>query len=310
MEKLKTSQFGGFDAHPAPVMEQILACPGRNVRILAEIMRVRPTLLALEECDHYDDFFNPALSLLGYDSVFQPKHDSPCLEFGYYSDGVALFWRRDEFELRENLNAVGVVDENGSFVKVCHSMVVLDFLAKADADAAVVSVPHPQPPQPPLIFLTTHLKAKAVQKNEGIRNQQLRALAAKVKSVSVAQSTSRIVFCGDFNADPVTTSEVVATAVPGLFEAMPELRSSYPLDEAVTDVPGKGGHMWSTWKRRGDLEVKHFIDYILYDRRSFRATSILSAPKDEDLLDTRLPCLKYPSDHLSIAADLELLDVV
>ena len=58
-------------------------------------MRVNPDVLGVEEIDHYDDFFSPALALLGYEGAFVPKAVSPCLQFGYYSDGVALFWRTE-----------------------------------------------------------------------------------------------------------------------------------------------------------------------------------------------------------------------
>ena len=343
---LKPRNNGGFDALPSPLVEPILAWAPRSLRLLAEIIRHDPTLLSLEECDHYADFFGPALRLLGYESVFQAKHDSPCMDFGYYSDGVAIFWKTDSFKLRQDLSDMGVGDKRSKslsqrdlttddkggegggggddaaasaappFVKVTHAMVVLDFLPSVVGGG---ELPRDETSEePPLIYLATHLKAKSSQANEVTRHSQVLALLSKVQSMSSVLPSSRVLICGDFNADPVTTKEVTAVAVPGVFDNYPNLRCPYPLEEAVTDYKSAGKslpqpqpphkNLWSTWKRRGDEEVKHWIDYILYDSRSFKATAVLQAPRDEDMSDERLPDRKYPSDHLAIAADLELLD--
>ena len=35
------------------------------------------------QVDHFHDFLEPALAALGYAGIFAPKHQSPCLDFGY-----------------------------------------------------------------------------------------------------------------------------------------------------------------------------------------------------------------------------------
>ena len=54
------------------------------------------------------------------------------------------------------------------------------------------------------------------------------------------------------------------------------------------------------------LQVKHTIDYIFHDA-GLRATRILAPPQEAELEPARLPGLRYPSDHLSLVAELEIL---
>ena len=49
------------------------------------------------QVDRFPDFFQPVLESAGYDGVFGPKGHAPGLRYGFYSDGTALFWRRDAF---------------------------------------------------------------------------------------------------------------------------------------------------------------------------------------------------------------------
>eukprot|EP00392_Amoebophrya_sp_AT5.2_P002418 g2423.t1 len=73
----------------------------RKLKIVEEIMRTDPCVLALQECDQFHDFFKPFLAELGYQSMFCPKSNSVCLEHGFYADGVALFWKYKSFVLKE-----------------------------------------------------------------------------------------------------------------------------------------------------------------------------------------------------------------
>ena len=79
--------------------------------------------------------------------------------------------------------------------------------------------------------------------------------------------------------------------------------------------------VWTTWKARkkegGEKVVKHCIDYILYapapssnDLESgvgVRAMGILDLLRTEEVGPDFLPSSSYPSDHIAIAADLEVI---
>lgn len=80
-------------------------------------------------------------------------------------------------------------------------------------------------------------------------------------------------------------------------------------------------YIWTTWKSRikkgREKIAKHCIDYILYTpllsnvnnrRIGIRATATLDLFRDEDVSVNLLPNSNYPSDHISIAADLEIFE--
>lgn len=77
--------------------------------------------------------------------------------------------------------------------------------------------------------------------------------------------------------------------------------------------------IWTTWKARkkdgGEKVVKHCIDYILYaptnhetnTRVGVRALGVLDLLRTEEVGPDFLPSSSYPSDHIAIAADLEVI---
>jgi hypothetical protein len=84
--------------------------------------------------------------------------------------------------------------------------------------------------------------------------------------------------------------------------------------EVVDDVIEE---VWTTWKARkkegGEKVVKHCIDYILYAPpcRSMnigvRALGVLDLLRNHEVGPDFLPSSSYPSDHIAIAADLEII---
>lgn len=80
-ERAEPSSFGGFDA--VPYAEHVFDFAGwRRWRLLEEIFARDPDVLAVEEIDHFEDFFLPALTSAGYQGVFVPKADAPGCRFG------------------------------------------------------------------------------------------------------------------------------------------------------------------------------------------------------------------------------------
>ena len=72
---------------------------------LPQRIRYDPTIITLEECDHFPDFFEPALRKFGYEGVFQPKSDAPGCESGFYSDGVGVLWKYARLSLSLSLSS-------------------------------------------------------------------------------------------------------------------------------------------------------------------------------------------------------------
>merc|ERR1719343_543233 len=85
--------YGGFTNVPQP--ELCLDFNLRRWRLIELILSQNTDLLALQEVDRYYGFFKPILEAFGYESIFIPKPLSPGVNLGWYSDGAALFWKKD-----------------------------------------------------------------------------------------------------------------------------------------------------------------------------------------------------------------------
>lgn len=279
-EGTKQSDYGGFDAVAQP--EVVFDWNKRKLRLVEEILRFLPDVLTVQECDHFSDFLLPALRTAGYDGVFAPKRDSPCLQYGYYSDGVAILWRNATFK-RVGIDRRFFVEEDGLESGRPYLFALLQHKAC----------------QSTLLVATTHMKAKVSQGNEDLRAKQIMQLLDAMEK-SAAPEADAVMLCGDFNTDPYDVpGQQVARCVPAVLGHRLGLRSAYPLPKSDADG------WWTTWKKRGTHEVKHTIDYIFHNS-GLQPTSVLAPPLVADLEEARLPGMRYPSDHLSILVEMQI----
>lgn len=70
-KKADSSTWGNFDSIEEPKV--VLNFATRKVRILEEIVRNSPDIVALQEMDRYHDYFGPVLEHLGYESKWSCK---------------------------------------------------------------------------------------------------------------------------------------------------------------------------------------------------------------------------------------------
>eukprot|EP00811_Abedinium_folium_P005046 NODE_14647_length_1095_cov_7.121901.p1 GENE.NODE_14647_length_1095_cov_7.121901~~NODE_14647_length_1095_cov_7.121901.p1 ORF type:complete len:251 (-),score=80.11 NODE_14647_length_1095_cov_7.121901:284-1036(-) len=105
------------------------------------------------------------------------------------------------------------------------------------------------------------------------------------------------IIAGDLNATPVQGKlDYPSVVYPTTLQHALGLQSVYAL--ALGSEPP-----YTTWKRRGEREEKHTIDYIFVSP-DFGVERVLLMPADEDVDATRLPGWRYPSDHFALMADL------
>ena len=127
-------------------------------------------IIGMEEVDRFGGFFAPALSLFGYQGIFNAKPRAPGVQLGFYSDGCALFWKADKFDL---------VDKARRSFRVGTQVYLLATLRhKASGRAIVVAV--------------THLKASKSEENARIRSLQSQELLEilQEKAASIAESSN------------------------------------------------------------------------------------------------------------------------
>lgn len=123
----------------------------------------------------------------------------------------------------------------------------------------------------------THLKAKHDEECEGMRKQQVDQLLQEILN-----GDEPTIVAGDFNTEP--SSESVK-------QMQKSHTSAYDLDDP---------DLVTTCKTRGSHTVRRVIDYIFYSK-GLSCTATYSVPHKE-IEEDKLPSLRYPSDHVLIAA--------
>ena len=284
--------FGGFTAikHPEIALDFNL----RRWRLLEVILGSESEkddppfdIIAMEEVDRYRGFFAPVLKYFGYQGIFTPKFRAPGIQLGWYSDGCALFWKTTAFEL--------VSDKRLRYFIGNQAFIIATLRHKQSGRHVVVGV--------------THLKARKSENNEKIRMMQVCELLDKLEEERERiekgsdEKQVPILVLGDFNADHPSKNRDKSCVAKVLDHhkasnsACPPYYSAYPVDP-----PPEG--FFTTWKTRGTETVKRVIDYIFHSNIS--CTDTLCIPDEKEIEVDQLPGLRYPSDHLMIAAKFDL----
>jgi mRNA deadenylase 3'-5' endonuclease subunit Ccr4 len=310
--------YGGFTAVKHP--EVVLDFDRRRWRLL-EVILGSPSelstppfdIIAMEEVDRFGGFFSPVLKLFGYQGIFVPKIRAPGVHLGFYSDGCALFWKENVFE---------IVTERRLSYRGGNQVFILATLLHKQSDRH-------------LVVVVTHLKAQKGENNEKARCAQITELLDKIEEERRRFQTGLmdvpVLILGDFNAEPPSAnledSCVNLVLDRHRLSGCSEFRSAYPIDPSqpgyFTKWPKRGVNTvkrmirylfrspidplqpgyFTTWKTRGPETVKRVIDYIFYS--SMNCTYTLDIPDESEIEADQLPGLRYPSDHLMIAAKFE-----
>ncbi|KAK3738269.1 hypothetical protein RRG08_039679 [Elysia crispata] len=256
----------------------------RQHHLLEELLTYQASIYCLQEVDHFD-YFNSNLSKLGFEGVFYPKPDSPCLYEPNNNgpDGCAIFWDSTQLQL------------------VSHDSFVLRRSSGSKTNQVAIlcrfKVASGQAQGREFVCVTTHLKAK--KHHAELRSQQGVDLE---QTLCERAGDLPLVLCGDFNADPDET------VVQVMKQSKLNLLSAYTLLSPSQEEP-----LFTTWKVRGGKkggqeESVHTIDYLFFSKDKFHCVHLLEMPSEEQLRPNFLPSFAYPSDHLSLAADLKLID--
>jgi endonuclease/exonuclease/phosphatase family metal-dependent hydrolase len=280
------SAYGGLSAVPDP--EVNFDWKVRKLRLLEEVLRYTPDVLVVEECDHFDDFLLPALRRVGYDGCFAPKRNSPSLSvFGFYSDGTGILWRTASFT-QVATECEYLPNPDGSASARPYVLAALQPTVTAAAGSAAA----------PLMVAGTHLSAAFSDDAEVERSGQMTHLLNLVSERAASWGCRGVLLCGDLNTDPFDRpARGPARCVPAMLSHALGLRSSYALP------PNEHEGLWTSWKKRGEDEIKCCIDYIVHNS-ALCTTRVLTPPDASELEPARLPGRRYPSDHISLLAEL------
>ena len=243
----------------------------RKERVIEQILSLNADVICLQEIDHYEDFFKPLFTNLGYSCLFFAKNDSPCLKMPGNNgpDGVTLFYRISRLnclEYRMKYLANVEQSESNQPVLVC---MLADKISSQNVCVAV-----------------THFKAK--KGFEELRIAQARDILKIVEKIRQdIDPKSSVLICGDFNGEPTE----------GFYPIMEDVFQSAYKNAMTEEVP------FTTWKIRQGVDVKHTIDYIWYLPDKMDVVSYLATPAEADVPEERFPSFSNPSDHLAICCD-------
>jgi len=288
------------------VDQECLQWTYRGLRIVEEMLRFEPDLIAIEECDRID-FLSRWLSPRGYDHCFQPKTSSPirhvikamAAERGMEPDalsmppdGVAIFFKTQRFRLSDSAKIQRIaMDENKQ--KVTALGVTLEMRVDDGSESTKWSE------WEEVLFVVTHLKSTKSAEGERVRRQQIRALLGDQDGgPPLISNPDRlpVVLCCDLNANPVPNQKGYD---PLCYEAITNqmgYRSTYRV--AMGTEPEM-----TTFKRREHGVDRHCIDYIFVDDERWSVSHFLQIPDSENGL---IPNWNYPSDHFSILVAMTL----
>ncbi|KDR21508.1 nocturnin isoform X2 [Zootermopsis nevadensis] len=249
----------------------------RRYHIIEEIVEYCPDIVCLQEVDHFN-FLKTVLGTQGYNGMFFPKPDSPCLYIKGNNgpDGCAIFFREEKFELLKTETRV------------------LEVWRVQSNQVAVIMLLRVRETDQELCVATTHLKARNGALLSTLRNEQGKDLLDFVTAHSGGRP---VIICGDFNAEP---SEPVYVTLLGC-QAL-RLGSAYAStgdgpEDALREPP------YTTWKIREEGEVCHTIDYVFYSTDGLAVEAVLDFPTGEEIGEGRVPSFSYPSDHFSLVCD-------
>ncbi|CAL8468539.1 g8079 [Coccomyxa elongata] len=293
------AQYGEFERVP----RDILAWNRRAPQLLEEILDSNSDLIALQEVNRYEEFFQPRLEQAGFTGLFWPKACSPAEQYGFPCDGCALFYRTERFEVVSPPCGQAFGLSNGPSGKQGMLHVVLRDHVSGQK----------------VIFAGTHLKAKAGEANAAAREVQARQimerLASAEQATTAADSSSGdngasagsrhsaqpvVILCGDFNDSPSSAAcQVVRDHQLGLSCIWDWLAAQS--SNGSTSVP------FTTWKFRPDGVSQRTIDFIWFSKDPrLRLVRRWRMPTEGEIGEKGLPCERYPSDHLALCAVFEV----
>lgn len=285
--RLRVMQFNALADALSSGSDNFVKCPPealtwsfRKQRILQELLTYEADVICLQEIDDFQ-FFEIELQSLGYNGIWFPKPWSPCLDVpgNLGADGCAVFYKCSKLsEVSRHTDIL--MSSAGTTNQVMIVLCLRDLTSRQCFWIAV-----------------THLKAR--RQYVQYRLEQGRFLLSRLAQLVPAMAP--VIVCGDFNAlpeEPVV--QAFRDGLPSLFT----FESAYVLATG-NEMP------YTTWKYRGQpsgppKEERHTIDYIWCSRTTCTVEAVLVAPDDDDVGPDRLPCLAYPSDHLSLVADITL----
>ena len=272
---------GGFSVDDPSILVWRNRYPG----IVDELKATESDIICLQEANHCGDL---AVEFKDFAMLCAPKMSSAATEeYSFPPDGTAMFIKRSKFDVLA-VKILYLFDP----VKNCLS----------NQNAIIVCLQDKQE-NSSFIVATVHLKAKPGEANSTLRSNQIKETLEEINSfkLRLRRDDIPVVLCGDFNCNSSEKvySTMLASSLQFSSAYNPGVRGQDKSDEEYAT----GEPDFTTWKYRVGKEKKETIDFIWKSESDGKLLkqAIRDIPSSEELGLKGLPCMKYPSDHISLS---------
>ncbi|XP_076238085.1 2',5'-phosphodiesterase 12 isoform X2 [Calliopsis andreniformis] len=289
--------------------EYALSMDYRKLLILKELMGYNSDIICLQEVDLkvYENDLVPSLYTLNYNSVYNLKND--------LREGLAIFYDRERFnELGSSATVIGLntdfTEFNSVWSQIQSESVKETFKNRSTIIQSIIL--ESKETSEILIVGNTHLyfrpeadHIRLLQAYYGLT--YLQKIFKEIQQKYPERNVS-IIYCGDFNSSPENGVYQLMTQkyIP---EDYADWKSSP--NEHVENIFLK--HDFNLSSACGTPEYTNYtggfagcLDYIFYQTDRLEVEQVIPMPSKEELsLYTGLPSVVFPSDHISLCADLK-----
>ena len=317
-----------------------LAWSYRKSKILKEIVDAKPDLVCLQELEtgEYQDFFQEAMAKHGFSGIFKPRSRAYTAGVNTHKvDGCAIFYRNSKLALHQDLvvefqrlalarhsKIVSDDDRSGHERLLTRDNIALIAVFDIIEDKLPVGRSARKPPAAPsrLIVCNTHVHwnpelcdVKLMQTQ--MMMEELMALRAKLRLDSPSARPIPMIVCGDFNSEP-SSGVYELLSCGGVAPDHPEfghyrygiysqqgLKHNIPL-VSVYNHAGQGEPPFTNYT----ATYVGVLDYIYFAKDSLRPCGVLEHVSEQTITSQgyALPSPHFPSDHLPLLAEFELLN--
>ncbi|XP_057327540.1 2',5'-phosphodiesterase 12 [Microplitis mediator] len=288
-----------------------LAIDYRKLLIIKELIGYNSDIICLQEVDSkvYENDLQPSLSLLNYGGVFFAK--------GITSEGSAIMYDNKRFEI---LDHKGIVMSEG----IESNLVFKDTWDKITNEDAkqrfkdrntsilIVVLKSLDNPKEILVIGNTHLYFHPDADHIRLLQSYFSLTACQDTADKIRQQYPEhnvtMMLCGDFNSTPVD----------GVYEFV--TKNNIPADhkdwssnaeQKIENV--SVSHNLALKSACGTPEYTNFtvefadcLDYIFYESNKLEVSQVIPMPSKEELaLNSAIPSVVFPSDHIALCVDMK-----
>lgn len=287
----------------------------RKQLLLKELVGYNSDILCMQEVD-FKVFELDLIPFMGEQNMYGVHNKK-----GTTAEGLSTFFRVDRFELVKSigLNIGDTIKVHPAcqelFQKLQYNQQLVTRIVDLATTLQVVLLKSKEFTNKFILVANTHLyfhpDADHIRLLQiGFSMTLVDDYIKKFKAEFNTQDISML-FCGDFNSVPECGIYKLMTEgfVPDNFI---DWRSKE--DEAVVNVelrqPYKLASACGTPKFTNyTIGFKDCLDYIFYQNDKFRVTKVVETPSEEELnLHNAIPSVVFPSDHIAIIAELQMIN--